>query len=282
MLKVAALLTCFNRKEKTIACLEQLYKANISKLSVFLVDDGSSDGTEDAVRQQFPEVIILKGDGNLFWNGGMYKAFAAAIKIGFTHYLWLNDDTLLYENAWNTLKESASIAEKRNTDPYIIVGSTCDPENGKLTYGGLVRNNPIKKLRFDLVKPSTELKPCETINGNCVLISAAVVERIGNLDPFFTHAIGDFDYGLRAKKANCSIWVAPKFIGTCSKNPTSGTWQDKSLKTPDRIKAINSTKGLPNKEWKEFAKRYAGIAWPIYWLSPFIKIYLEQLTGKKK
>lgn len=278
--KVAALLTCFNRKEHTLRCLEFLYKNNIPNLSVFLVDDGSSDGTREAVTKEFSNVTILKGDGFLFWNGGMNKAFEAAIREEFSHYLWLNDDTLLYTSAWKILEESALKAQEMNPAPYIIVGSTCDPKTGKLTYGGLTRKEPLKKLKFHSVIPGNDILPCETMNGNCVLIDAAVVERIGGLDPYFTHAIGDFDYGLRATRHNCAVWIAPNFIGTCVKNDGKGSWTDKSLNAGDRLRAIRSTKGLPSKEWKEFAKRYSGIAWPIYYISPYIRIYIEQFKRK--
>jgi GT2 family glycosyltransferase len=280
MIEVAALLTCYNRKHKTLDCITHLYNANIPNLSVFLVDDGSRDGTSDAVKNKFPEVTILHGDGNLYWNGGMHRAFEAAIQKGFDYYLWVNDDTLLFNHAWDLLKKSISRAKEESSNPFLIVGSTCDPDSGKLTYGGLVRNSRIKKLRFDLVEPAQDIKSCETMNGNCVLIHKGVVERIGNLDSYFTHAMGDFDYGLRAKAEGCAIWVAPEFIGSCSKNSPSGTWRDTSLKTKDRLKALKSTKGLPNKEWKEFARRYAGPAWPIYWLSPLMRIYLEQLKSR--
>ncbi len=50
------------------------------ELSVYLVDDGSSDGTGDAVRQAYPSVSVIRGDGTLFWNRGMRKAWEDALK----------------------------------------------------------------------------------------------------------------------------------------------------------------------------------------------------------
>ncbi len=52
--KIAALLTCFNRKQKTLACLEALFNQELPAdvdISTYLVDDASTDGTRDAVRQ---------------------------------------------------------------------------------------------------------------------------------------------------------------------------------------------------------------------------------------
>ena len=101
MLKIAVLIVCHNRKEKTIKCLQKLYaQKNIEniKFKVFLVDDGSSDGTEHAISQSFPDVVIIKGNGNLFWAGGMRIAWNSAKKKQYDYYLWLNDDVFLYNN----------------------------------------------------------------------------------------------------------------------------------------------------------------------------------------
>ncbi len=71
--KIAALLTCFNRKQKTLVCLEALFNQVLPAdvdISAYLVDDASTDGTSDVVRQTYPQVKIFSGDGNLFWNGG--------------------------------------------------------------------------------------------------------------------------------------------------------------------------------------------------------------------
>ena len=89
---IAAILTCHNRKKKTLTCLADLMNQDeISKvdLHVYLVDDGSTDGTSDAVKQKFPQVNILQGDGTLYWNGGMRFAFSIAKKSDYDYYLWL-------------------------------------------------------------------------------------------------------------------------------------------------------------------------------------------------
>ena len=100
--RTAVLITCHNRKPKTLACLTALFNQEPSPdvtIDVYLVDDGSTDGTTEEVHQTYPQVKILQGDGSLFWNGGMRKAFAEALKQDYDYYLWLNDDTVLYPEA---------------------------------------------------------------------------------------------------------------------------------------------------------------------------------------
>src|ERR1044072_5261743 len=104
MKKIAVLLTCFNRKEKTLTCLDALKKA-IGALSfdvsvaIYLVDDGSTDGTAASVLSRFPEVNLIHGSGNLFWAGGMRLAWETALKAEMDYFLLLNDDTYLYESS---------------------------------------------------------------------------------------------------------------------------------------------------------------------------------------
>jgi GT2 family glycosyltransferase len=61
-----------NRKQITIACLENLNACDdLQKYHVIVVDDGSTDGTAEAIRSQYPIVEILTGDGNLWWTGAI-------------------------------------------------------------------------------------------------------------------------------------------------------------------------------------------------------------------
>ena len=100
MKTIAVVMACYNRKDLTIKCLEHLHAQSVllekqASINGFLMDDGSTDGTTEAVRERFPSVEVLQGDGSLFWNGGMHAAFAEALKGDYDYYLWLNDDTFL-------------------------------------------------------------------------------------------------------------------------------------------------------------------------------------------
>jgi len=100
------LLTCFNRKEKTLACLKSIYfqmPVKELELVIYLVDDGSTDGTGEAVADEFPEVKILYGDGSLYWNGGMSLAWHTAALDYFDYYIWMNDDIDVKTDAFFTM-----------------------------------------------------------------------------------------------------------------------------------------------------------------------------------
>lgn len=281
--RVAVLMTCHNRRKKTLISLEAVYKQEVPlevKVQVYLVDDGSTDGTAEAVGANYKEVKILQGDGRLFWNGGTRLAFAEAIKHNYDYYLWLNDDTVLYPKTLGTLLATSRRLVEQGYVRAIVTGSTCDPKTGALTYGGVVRSIWWRPLSFRLVEPDQDPKLCDTMNGNCVLIPAEVVKVVGNLDPVFNHFLSDHDYGLRAQQHGCTIWVAPGYAGTCLPNPSAGRMADSDLSLRKQWQKIDEPKGLalkdatlvPFKQWKIFAKRHGGPFWPIYWLLPYRRL----------
>ncbi len=64
-----------NRYEITKKYLAALKRQTYKNLFLILVDDGCTDGTAEMVKQEFPRSVILKGDGNLWWAGGLQKAY---------------------------------------------------------------------------------------------------------------------------------------------------------------------------------------------------------------
>jgi GT2 family glycosyltransferase len=268
--KLAVLMTCYNRRDTTLVCLQALYKQN-RIFDVYLVDDGSSDGTFDAVRANYPAVKILKGTGDLFWVGGMRLAFAEALKENYDYYLWLNDDTILDPNALSKVFGTHNDLIEKGFPNSIIVGSTRDAATGKPTYGGAVRSKHWYSNKYEFLQPSQEIQECDTMYGNCVLIPRSVAQKVGNLDPAFIHSLGDLDYGLRARKLGCSVWVAPGFIGTCSKNSIQGSWVDTKLSVRDRLRKALQPKGFPIRTWTIFTRRHSGLFWFLYWFLPYVR-----------
>ena len=280
-IQIGVAMTCHNRRAKTLHCLEQLY-AQVGlneqfEITTFLVDDGSSDGTGEAVKSQFSEVNVLEGDGNLYWNGGMHKAYGEALKGDFDYFLWLNDDVSLHKNAiihlLNTYQELLDSKQGEN----IILGGMADPETGKCSYGGFLRQSKWS-LRMTEVEPGDEPKQCSANTGNCVLIPRVIARWIGNIEPFYKHRWGDPDYGLRAGKMGFGVWLASGFVGTCEGNPTAERWTDSSLSFSEKLKDFHSVKGYGKKDWKFYVKRHGGPLWFLLWLKP----YFDMVIGGKK
>jgi len=278
-ISIAAILTCHNRKEKTLTCLSALMNQNAVNdinLLIYLVDDGCTDGTGDAVKKDFSQVKVIQGDGTLYWNGGMRLAFSEAMKNNYDYYLWLNDDTFLHSDATKLLLATSNSIKQQKGRDVVVTGTIEDIETEKVIYGGRSQKSKLQPLKFTLLESKTEPQQCDTFNGNIVLIPKKVAKEIGNISPEYSKQHGgDFDYGLRAKYAGFESWVAPGVIGTCTSNPLEGTIFDTRLSLKDRRKKMNTPRGVPPaKEWMIFAKRHAGILWPIYWLRTLVRVLL--------
>ena len=272
-------MTCHNRRDKTLACLAALHACTLPSnyhLTVYLVDDGSSDGTSESVMADYPGVILLRANGDLYWNGGMRLAFAQAISHGYDYYLWLNDDTLLFSDALLRLFNCADNQSRQcfgRAD--IVVGATCDAVSGELTYGGLISRSWWRPHNYVRAPVSLLVQSCKTQNGNCVLIPAAVANVVGNLDVAFIHALGDWDYGFRARRAGFSIWLAPGFIGTCSLNKPVQDSPTVAKSIKYQLKRLLSPKGLPPKAWLTFVSRHYGVFWPVYLFRPYFTVVIR-------
>ncbi|MGS0755666.1 glycosyltransferase family 2 protein [Roseateles sp. GG27B] len=277
VIRLCVLLTCFNRKENTLACLQALQSSSGLEgtvLNAVLMDDGSRDGTAEAVRAQFPWVKVLVNQGPpLFWCRGMHMAFADAISTGYDQYLLLNDDTMLFPGAVAALQACEyGLRLIKSEGPIIVVGSTQDKVTALHTYGGERRLSRVKRTSFTLIPPASVPQCLDTFNGNVVLLPATVVEKLGNLDPVFEHGMGDIDYGLRASRAGVGVWLAAGFHGTCSNNPAAGTFNDSKISWASRWQHLLSRKGLPWRSWLHFTRRHGGFYWPIFFIWPYLRL----------
>jgi GT2 family glycosyltransferase len=282
-MKIGILITCHNRCATTITCLEALSAQNLpqhTELAIYLVDDGCTDQTAETVLKRFPEVRVIPGDGNLYWCGGMRKAWCSAIAdADYDCYLWLNDDVRLFREAVGVLVRSWQDAAAAGR-PGIILGSTCDPDSDRPTYGGYCGDT--------MVEPSLEMQTCERMNGNIVLVPRAVLKVVGNLSPDFRQLFGDMDYGFRARTAGFEIWVAPGFLGHCRRNPCP-PWDDPSVPFFQRWRSLHSPTAYPPRENYIFCKRHYKWRGLIRILKLYLRMsspgswhWLKQISGRNE
>lgn len=267
---VLGLMTCFNRKEKTIHALEQLIKGNPEIIFSFIVaDDGSSDGTYEELKKM-PEVTILRGNGSLFYSGGMRLAISEAKRAGkvYDYCMLFNDDVDFYPHAIERLCS--------REDGSIWVGPTGD-EQGNLSYGGIVKTSGWRPKTEIVMGTDHSGRICDTFNANCVLIPWEIFEKLDNIDEAYTHSMGDFDYGFSAVRKGFTIKVSDEFVGTCPDNPVAVSWRNTELSRKERLKRKESPKGLPGKEWFYYLnKNYNVITAVIYSVIPYLRILMKK------
>lgn len=276
MKTIAVLLTVFNRKDKTLQSLERLYKLlplDGYQVDVYLTNDGCTDGTPEAVAELFPQVKIINAKGDLFWNRGMWTAWDTAAKTkDYDFYLWLNDDTFVYDNMLRGLIDSAVATNEKA----IIVGATESTDHSEITYGGRLKDGKIPIPNGRLVKVNH-------FNGNIVLIPQAVYSVLGNLDPYFTHSKGDFDYGLRAKKVGIDIYQAGEVLGECDAHPTLDKWCNPNVPLSQRWKMLNRPNGMPPKETFHLEKKHVGLVTAcLHYVTIYVRCLCPKLWNNRK
>lgn len=272
-------MTCHNRKKSTLNCLDALFK-NILPIGfifkVFLVDDGSIDGTSLAVKEKFAQVNVIKGSGELFWNQGMRLAWQTAVKNDdFDFYIWLNDDTILNKKAIKHLLDCYNEVLLNKKTPVLVTGACLESEENKVfSYGG--------RIEKENVKPNGDIQYCKYVNGNIVLVSREIYSVIGILSNDYTHGMGDYDYGLRAQENGLLCCTTKEYVAVCPTNKGVPDWCNPSLNLNKRLKSFYSPLGLNIKEYIVFRRKFWGLRWIFFASKAYFKMFSPNLYSKIK
>lgn len=226
-MNIAILLTCHNRKAKTIKCIKSLLKSidaynekfqNFS-YSIFLTDDACTDDTSKAVKElcDGKEIHIITGDGNLFWAGGMRMAWQESLRYrkNWNFFLLLNDDCILRPYAIEELMITHNYCVKQYGKAGIYSGITCaigQPE--VITYSGDVFKSGAKGKWYRL-GPSEKPQMVDQCNANILLVSKEVVEKIGIFHDGYKHGAADLDYCMQTRKAGLPAVITARIAGEC-------------------------------------------------------------------
>lgn len=272
-MKVAALFTCFNRKEKTEKAIRTLVNGNPGiHFSFIITDDNSNDGTPDMLqrlKEEGYDIECIHGTGNMFYSGGMRVAMEWLLEKSateFSYVLLMNDDVEFKQGAIEKL--AAQSCKKKDA---VIVGVTCD-NDGQYSYGAI---RYIKGITYTGVGIEYSDRECDTFNANCVLIPWKYFQKSGGMDSHYIHSLGDFDFGLTLKKNGAKIYPSKEYVGVCNPNSSKNSWRDTSISRLQRLKKKESPKGLPAGIWFYFIKKNFGVLLAIKkTITPYIRIML--------
>lgn len=275
---IHTLATCHNRKKKTLASLTDLHRQELPEgvtLRHTIVDDGSNDGTSEAVSHRFPAVEILHGHGSLYWAGGMRYGWEHSVKDRDFDYLFVyNDDVRLNVDALNHLISISSCYLSDNgVRAHAVVGAFTDRIGGMTTYSGAVKTTTWHPFRVQRIEPpDTGFSLVDTMNMNGAVISRAALLGTGFLSEFFIHGGADFEYGLKLNKVGGKVLLASGHIGSCDRNSTKGTELEPGISLVESYRRLLSAKGQPPVQRLKYCRRYAPWCWPIIWASPYIQL----------
>jgi len=270
-LKTAILITCYNRLETTIECLKHCFNS-LSLIDrcdhdIFLLDDNSPDKSGEIIKKMYPSINVIYGNGKYFWSGGTRKLWEfASTKKDYDYYVWLNDDSILFKNAFSVIYNDLN--DKKSS---IILGTfiSSNQNLNEITYGG-------RDKHLTLLKPSGEPQECSLINGNFVFIPKEVFKKVGFLSKMFTHNYGDTDYGLRAIKKNFKVFIASEVVGICNKNEIE-LWRRPNTRFFSRLKSFYKSKNFIITEVMYFQLIHFGF---FAFLKHFIGVFLIIFSPK--
>jgi len=204
----------WNGKADTIECLNFLQHVEYQNFKIVVVDNGSTDGTCEAIKKQFPVVELVANKENLRFAGGNNVGMQYALQNGAEYVLLLNNDTVVDKHFLKNLLEVAS------TNPGIgMVGPKIyyftDKQRlwyagGKIVWWkGLVSHVGIREVdhgQYD------EIKETDYITGCCILVKRSVIESIGMLDERYFIYGEDADWCVRTTRKGFNLVYVPASV----------------------------------------------------------------------
>jgi GT2 family glycosyltransferase len=268
----------FNRLAFTRSCLDSLLKQTYRNFQVIVVDDGSTDGTSIFIREHYAHVIVLQGDGQLWWTGATNLGVKKALELSQhpnDYVLTLNNDL---EVASDYLESLLAVALEW---PQALVGSVSvnidAPEEvhfcGTKWNAATAKYRPVpgKMLPYAVLKKTFSSLDTDLLPGRGILVPIVVYEQIGLYDgERFPHYMADEDFSLRAKDAGYALRIA---TGARVFNHISATGlQTKKKSWPyykDVFMSIKSPSNFRNR-WN-WARRHGSVP-PLYFLIDMLRI----------
>jgi GT2 family glycosyltransferase len=286
---VAILIPVYNGLNYTQQCIRDIYTSiakvpqESSRFSAVIIDDGSTDNTAEWIMNNFPDIHLLKGDGNLWWSGSINKGIEYALNTLQTSYvlLWNNDITPgpdFFEAVLETINDQdnyplacSMVYFKDRPDTLISTGGYFNKHNGDM---GLYNYN---KNESEALLEGLNI---DWFGGMGTLIRSDVFESVGLFDAVsFPQYHGDSDFGMRATEAGYTIKLVR---GMKIWNDTGNSGIHRSMLLRDFIQSFYSIKSINNiKKDILFYKKHAASNWSYFKLIKKYAVYLASFVKWK-
>ena len=220
---VAVVVVNYNGCELTCACLASLEEVDYPHLRVLVVDNGSTDGSVEVLRQRFPGVILLASERNLGFAGGNNLALRHQAVREADYVLLLNNDT---EVDRRFLREMIDAVQNRPwvgmANPKILYHETAS----LIWYGGGRISFFRGALHLGMGKANDprydSIREVDFVTGCAFLIKHSVLEKIGLLREKLFMYCEDLDWSLRIRAAGYTGLYVPRALVWHKQDPRGG------------------------------------------------------------
>lgn len=210
--RVEIIIPVHNRRDITLQCLENLEFVDKTGFDahIIVVDDGSTDGTSEAIGNKFPEVEIIKGDGSLWFAGAVNRGIGAALAHQPDFVLIITDDTRQEAKFLQYLIESARRYPRSVVGPLLLLWD--EPEKvfqvspqWNMWVGGWKhwQNQTLSTI------PHTTWE-VELIVGNCMLLPVEAIRENGLMNEKRFPHFGDAEYTPRMRRNGWKLLIEPR------------------------------------------------------------------------
>lgn len=283
MNKVAIVVLNWNGKQDTMKCLASLQKLTYPHVEILVVDNGSTDGSQEAIRKEFPKFRLIETGENLGYAGGNNVGTQIALDEGFDSILILNNDTVMDPN----LIEAFLQGFEKNVG---ILGAKIlrMDEPGLLDHFGGIWNR--KKIDFDYVGYRAidgiewdQPRSLEYVCGAAIMVRREVFEKIGLFDPRFFLFFEEADFCRRARKAGFLVKTCPqaKIWHRISASFTGGKPHAAYFVWRNRLLWIE--KNFAGIERFIYFFRLLAVKYPLFFFAKIVRknqFFLQRLLGK--
>lgn len=214
MPKVFVIVLNFNLKKDILDCLASITKLSTAtyNLSTIVVDNASADGSQQAIAEQFPRVMLIENKQNLGFSGGNNVGIKYALEQGADFVLILNPDTVVDENLVDELIDAARRYPRVGIFGPKIYFYIPDIQiwyaGGRLDWDNILASH----MGVDQIDKGQFNKEQETgfISGAAMFVRCEVFGKVGLFDERYFLYYEDSDLCVRAQKAGFDLIYAPK------------------------------------------------------------------------
>jgi GT2 family glycosyltransferase len=211
--KVVVIVLTHNQRAKTLACLSSLATVQGPPFHILLWDNGSQDGTVEAVREKFPEILVHRHPHNLGVASGRNAAAELALKMFNPSYLMFLDNDMIVtpgylEALLKPLEENPKLGQVQAKLRFLKDKERLNDGGGCKIRFWLGETTPVG---FGEIDRGQYEQPTDCIAcGGAMLTRADVFRELGGFDSKFDpFGPEDLDFSLRMQKAGYRALYVP-------------------------------------------------------------------------